>query len=571
MFATSVKGIAARLTKYPYLVLLVLVSALGIAVSAATVLGPGPFLDFWDDFYYVYFSHYIAVQGFQNIVRANFVTEYLLSGIPAIFFRLFGVSLLSEGLFSMFCLVGVIACIFLIAKLLHNELSGIISALSFIFIPLVAAEGAASGDNMAVAFFSTLAVLLLLLGVKEKKRSYYALSGFVGVIGALAGSALNVTIFLFLIPCLLYLLFRDRGREQRLRTVFFFSGILLAVLAAMALGYVLQSDPLIFFATNFGPGSYPVSQSPAFARAVSVLFPQQPAYGSNAQFFWPYELGSGVIYPNVIGFFGYAMAASAIYLLIRKKYKVLVPLAWFGVLFLYLAFGKDSLSLGGYIIFVPRFLIILMPPLSITIGLGLSVLAESLLLNVRRRRASWRSAVSGILMPALTIAYVLLIANSVLLMRFLNYANYVLTYQTSQTASELASLPKNVSIYITTGMSGVPGPSGFPTPNPYGIDNVTEYIRDTSFLYWFSVEDYAGYAIPINYSVIFTNCSAIKGDYVIGVNTTVYENGLPLCSNLEPVFSPQLQQASQTAYSPYYTYYRYVKDNVLFRLYKKVS
>ncbi len=518
-----------------YLLVLALIIALGIALSVKTALGPDAFLDFWDDYYYVFFSHYIANYGFSGIPLGDFATEYILVGVPAMVYKAFGVSILTEGVFSMLCLAGTVITIFMIGKLLHNGLAGIFSALTFVFEPLVAAEGAASGDNMAVVFFITLAILLLLLGAKRKKTMYYFLSGFIGLIGVLAGSPLNLLVFLFLIPYVIYLQLKERNTKQKLHTFAFFAGILLAIALIIVFGFVLQSNPFIYFATNYLPGYLSLSTPPVL-QYISILFPFRPFSGN--WFFWPLIYNfTGEININVIGFFGYAMLASLAYLVAKKKYgSVSLLSAWFGLLFLYLSFGKDSFS-AGYILFVERFTIILLPPIALAIGLALSMIAEDAFKKGKHGRPKRRNILHKSLFVFALTAYAIMVINSLMLMKFISAGNYILTYQYQQVANVLRSLPENASIYIISGLSATPGQKT-EGMNIYGTPTVTSYILDLNFLNWMTLEDYSGYRINANYSAVFSNCSAVMGDYFVVVNTTYYKNNFYMCKNFSIYYSP---------------------------------
>ncbi|MEM3661924.1 MAG: glycosyltransferase family 39 protein [Candidatus Micrarchaeaceae archaeon] len=526
--------------KVKYAILLALIIAAGIALSIKTVLGPGTFLDFWDDTLYIYFSHYIATYGFNNIAVASFATEYILVGVPAIIFKFFGVSLLTEGMFSMLCLTGTIISIFLIGKTLHNEFAGIISALTFILVPLVAAEGAASGDNMAVAFFATLAVLMLLLGAKKKQAIYYLLSGFIGLLGVLAGSPLNLLVFMFLVPYLLFLLFKNRSRVQLRHTLVFIAGMLTAVAVILLCGYILQSEPFTYFITNYIDMQYLTSPTPNFLEYISILFPFKPIYNASpGLLFWPF-VGYfwNLFNPNVIGFFGYAMLASLAYLIIRKQYEVFLPFSWFGLILLYLSFGEDSFS-GAYMLFDVRFTIILIPAMAVIIGLAISKFVETALPKKKPRRIRSQHVFYKAMLLIIILAYAFITANSFLLMNFIHEANYILTYQWAQVANALLSLPQNASIYVVSGLSDNPGMSANQSTGPEGFPNVSSYISNSNFLHLMAIEGYAGYSINANFSEVFSNCSTLKGDYIIGVNAIFYENELPLCSNMSVYFSPE--------------------------------
>ncbi len=531
-------------TKALYAILLALIIVLGITLSIKTALGPNNFLDFWDDSYYIFFSHYIANYGFNKILLANFATEYILVGVPAIIYKLLGVSLLTEGIFSMLCLTGTVITIFMIGKLLHNELAGILSALTFVFVPLVAAEGSASGDNMAVAFFITLAVLLLLLGAKKKKSIYYLLSGFIGLTGVLAGSALNLLVFMFLIPYIIYLLLKERNVEQKLHTLAFFWGMLLAIALIITLGYILQSKPFIYFVTNYYVVKYPASNTPTLLKYIALLFPFPPHSGVPSWFFWPLISGfSNGVDINVIGFFGYAMLASLAYLLAKKKYdSALLLSSWFGLMFMYLSFGKDSFS-GGYMLFVERFTIILLPPMAIIIGLALSMIVEDAFKIGKRGRSKRHVALHKVLFLFAMVAYAIMVINSLMLMKFIHASNYILTYQWQQVANVLLTLPKNASIYFVSGLSAVPGIISNQSLATWGVSSIANFISSQNFLEWMAIEGYGGYKINANYSAVFSNCSDIKGDYFVVINTSYYKNNFYTCNNFSIYYSPVSNQS----------------------------
>lgn len=524
--------------KVQYLALLALITAVGIVLSMVTVLGPNNFIDFWDDSYYVFYSHYIANYGFHNIPFGNFATEYILVGVPAILYKLFGVSLLTEGLLSMFYLVGTVGSVFLISKILHNDLAGILSALTFIFVPLVSMEGAASGDSMAVAFFSAFAVLLLLIGAERRQAIFYAMSGFIGLLGLLAGSALNLLVFLFIIPYLLYLLLKRKDAKQFAYTSIFFAGVVLAIALILLLGYVLQSNPTAYFKTNYS--GYPNSTTPAFIEYIYLLFPLHSVSAGISKSALPFISSVGYSTgPNVIGFFGYATLISGIYLAVRRHYKALIPVAWFGLIFLYLSFGIDTWS-GSWILYVARFSIILIPAMAVIIGIAFSMLIESAMAKRRTRKFPIRRTLSRVALLVVAVAYAILVINALFVTHYVHQANYIMTYQWSQIAKALSTLPQNASIYLASGLSGNPGYNSLKSMYNIEFPSTTAYLQDYNFLEWMAIEAYVGYNANVTYTTIFSNCSDINGDYIIGVNTSFYENNLPSCSNLTVYFSPAL-------------------------------
>ncbi len=544
-----------RLTKKYWIPALMIIAVLGVYLSIKTVLGPGMYLDLMDDVYYLYFSHQITTHGFSNSIYANFLTKYILSGVQALLFRLFGISLFTEGLFSMICLIGTIICIFFIAKILDGTFAGLISACTFIFVPLIAAEGAASGDNMPVAFFATLAVLLILLGIRKKQIGYYALSGFIGLTGILGGSVLNFTVFMFLIPYLTYVFVKNRNKVQLIRSFAFLLGMVLAVAMIFTLGYLLQSNAMAYFITHFQnngrPGTYISSSTPGIGAFLSLLLPLHDAYNNvSYPFFWPFvsEFGdfskfSLNVYPNIIGFFGYAMIISIVFLVIlsikQKQYAALIPIAWFLLLSAYMSFGVDSLPFNGYMLFLPRFMIIVIPPLSIIIGIAISKGLNEIIKHKKGRKSIPLS--SKALLMVIIFGYMLLIANAILLMGAIHQENGILTDGWSQISKAIAALPKNATIYIVSGLNKTDVIQ--PALNPDEFTSVYQSINTFNFLYWMIIESYANYKVNVNYSTIFDNCSSLTGNYIIGIYSVPYDNKVLSCTNLHVVFSPNLSQS----------------------------
>ena len=552
-------------SRFIYLIILALIIIAGIVISINTVVGPNYFIDFWDDYYYVFFSNYISQYGFQNILLASFDTEYILVGIPSIIYKLFGVSSITEGAYSMLCLAGTLITVFFIGKLLHNELAGLMSSLTLIFIPLVSAEGATSGDNIAVAFFVSLSVLLFLIGVKSDKAKYYACSGFIGFIGILGSSPLELFVFIFLVPYLIYLLVKKSSKRQNLNTFAFFIGILIAALLALFLGYILQSNPLMYFITNYHNVNYPTSNTPSFYNYISMLFPFEFIWGIPNLLFSPIVLTPpNLVNINLIGFFGYAMLLSVLYLLLKKRYKdSLIPLLWFVLIFVYLSFGTDSLS-GGFMGFAERFAIILMPALSLVIGIALSIVIEEAFRPKKHKAYKRKNILNKAILIIAIFGYAFIIINAFLLDEFVHAGNYAATYQFQQIANNLLHLPKNSSIYIVSGLSSIPGVESNSAIEMYGLPNVSDFLLNQDFLYWIAVESYASYKININYSSVFSTCNSLKGDYIVAINNSFYKNEVGMCKNVSLYYSP-IPNASIINYveSMGHSYFIFPKDEVV--------
>jgi len=134
-----------------------------------------------------------------------FTTKFLLLGVPAFFYSLFGVNAISINMFDFICLVGSLLSIFCIGSLLSSQRSGVISALMFAFVPMVILETDSAGDGLPLVLFSSLAVLSLLFAIRRRNEPYYALSSFVIFLGALAS---NDEVFITLISIFLFLCYQ---------------------------------------------------------------------------------------------------------------------------------------------------------------------------------------------------------------------------------------------------------------------------------------------------------------------------------------------------------------------------
>ncbi len=537
-----------RSEKATYYLLLLAIVVLGIWICINTILGPNAVLSGSDDFFNLLHANIVVHHGFNTayLAPSTFSTSYIFDGAPALFMALFGGNLITESMLDIICLVGTIIVVFYTAKLLQDNIAGIFAALTFVFIPIVAAEGATAGNCMPVAFFASLAVLMLLLGVKMKRTSYYTLSGFFGFLGALAGSVETFVVFAFLIPALAFLLFKSKEERQRGRTLWFFAGIALAIFLIMVLGYVLQSNPLMYFIYNLGNGSYPPVAQPNANIMIGQIFPDRATYILDSLQFSLTKISDAAdnyatIY--LFGLFGYVMLAGTAYLLLRKRYAVLLPLVWFAALFLYLAYGKSNLMFTGYIKFYPRFMTVLAPPIAVAIGMAMG---EFVRVQTRKKNGKDRKkffVYSTILLLIVFCAYFFVVINSLSIMNILHKYNYIETFQVSQTASVLSNVSKSIPIYVVSGLNKTPGNVGLEINNSFGSLTAKDFISTLNQEYGIGIDAYAGFDENINYSAVFDNCSALRYGYIVWVYSTSYTNKLQTCGNLTAIFVPSLNES----------------------------
>ncbi len=527
---------------------LLLIIAFGVAISIRTTLGPNMLLGNSDDFYTLADANIIAHHGFSQdyLGLAPFSVSYLFEGVPAFFMAVFGSGLISESMLGIISLIGTMVAIFLIGKNLKDERAGLIAALAFVLVPLIAAQGATPGNGIPNAFMTTLAVLFLLLGIKKKEYTYYAASGFVGFVGAIVGSVEVLIVLVFLVPVLMYLLLKDRGREQIIRTASFFAGILLGILFVAVLSYVLQSNPSLYFIHTFGLGTYLISKQPEIGIILPQLLPTNSTYLYNALTFSgnTFNVVSGAIPTfyegELFSLWGYALIAGSLYLLVKRRRYAAFAFSWFMMIFLFLSFGKDDLSLMGYMAYNTKFLPIMVPPMAVMVGLALSDFIDAKILQKAKSGKSKSPLLWGIPVLLVSLACLMIIANSFNMMGYLHEVNNVELYTTTQMANFLSGLPKSASVYVVSGLEnnggnvGASGSSG-------GIDPGT--IRMINYLAWTSIEPYGRFDLNLNYSSVFEDCEDLNGNYFLSFGYATTEKELEKCNNLADVFTPEFNSS----------------------------
>jgi hypothetical protein len=147
-------------------------------------------------------------------------------------------------------------------------------------------------------------------------------------------------------------------------------------------------------------------------------------------------------YPTALsnGLFGYFAVASAVYLLIRRNTRFLIPGFWFVSTFLYMGLGTVSLTqyvpIGiGYV----RFMLIALPALGPIIGFGI---ADALDL-VKGKPMIHRSVVSIILIALVGVLFL----NSLVIIQYINLSQSKYVYPLIQIGNFAKTLPANAILY----------------------------------------------------------------------------------------------------------------------------
>jgi|GEM_PF-1479200 len=166
----------------------------------------------------------------------------------ALFYALFGVSMLTSSLWDIICFIGSIIIAFLIGRKLHSSTAGLIAALSLAFIPNAAMLAPTISDDITSMFFVGLVFLFYLYGKEKNSRLYYFLSGAFFVWSILItpeALLVDFAIVLFVITELI-------RRKVKLDKIFLFTiyGMIFAGLLLMLFNYINCGNPLITLTVN---------------------------------------------------------------------------------------------------------------------------------------------------------------------------------------------------------------------------------------------------------------------------------------------------------------------------------
>ncbi len=537
------KGKKEASTTHVYYLLAVMVFAVAMALYFDTGVSQ---YNTWDIFDYVFSSHIISVYGMRAGLKylmalggpvwdAFFANEYILLWIPSLFYNLLGVNVLSVSLYGILCLVGVVAALFWIGRTIYSPRAGILSALAFACIPAVVLEVGSAGDGLAVAFFSSVTVLAALEADRRGKNYLYAIPGILAAIGAMAGSVEVFIAMVFLLLLMTYRTVRRHGKARRaaarglgMLVIGAAAGALLIFLA----GLVLVGNYYAFFGAggSYTPiNTYFVQRIPPLSGVIEGIFPTYYGYSYSLSWVWPYaafdpaqatkilwpygiaETGSPYI-RNVIGFFGYLMVACAAYLAYRRRWEMLLPLAWLVVVLGYLSFGISG-GLHNFIGLDPRLFIAAMPPLALVIGVGIDCVIADASLRIRVSKLPLRV----VLYACIAVALLLILSTTVYLVEFYNQTYAAQLYPWVQAGRFVAGLPRNTTVYIVSIVLN----ASYPAAVAQGNNTVAREIEAINVDNMEAVGFYSGYGYNFNYSYLYSNCSAIKtGSYLLVFNDT---------------------------------------------------
>lgn len=370
----------ARESKAYYLILLAIV-AFALAYSIIFTDGPSYF---GDDVTYLNLA-YNVIHG--SFVQSNYIFSVrLMQILPiALFYKLFGVSILTDSAWDITCFIGIIIVSFLMAKELFNNLAGAIAATLAAFFPLVVVYSSTISEDIPLAFLTSFALLSILYAQRRGSGRWYFLSGILLVAAFLTSpeaAAVGVIVVLYLIIEII------RKKIKVDKTLAHFAwGIAIALIVLMAFNYLNTNNPLITFDVNLhfysavgGNNTIPSTNvDPMFY--FNVMFPYHLYYelpfllqGMPLQNLSNYIASSDQ--NTSTGFYFYALVAAMLYLIATRERKAYFALFFLITGFLYLEFGPMHVSLFPFEYLLSyrldRFLMIIAVPVVVTLGIAVA-------------------------------------------------------------------------------------------------------------------------------------------------------------------------------------------------------
>ncbi|MGC8538095.1 MAG: ArnT family glycosyltransferase [Candidatus Micrarchaeia archaeon] len=490
----------------------------------------GPSYDGWDSYYYSLYAHNVNSFGYQSLPLTAFTTKYIMILWITLFYRVFGANLFADGFFGMPILAATAILVYLIGKERSGKVAGLLSALFVCFMPIILILSSSGGDDIFVAMFTTLSMATFVYGIERDSRLLYALAGFLGVVGATGSSVEEFMIFVVMLPIIVFYMFKRRNLKQFFLVLFFAAGIILGVLAIMAMGSALMDNPLAYFDARFAGSTYLASisnNSPSAGFFMAYLFhyPFNNLYNIGAPYSFPKSI---LINPalqydgvpsgyNYFGYFGIAALISSAYLLLKRRYRSFVILFWFYALLLYLFFGTVSYRSYTFIFPLKRFLIILAPPMALTVGIAAAEAYGALSVKAREHRLNKKRALlhKYVLSTLLSVAIAFILINSLIDVPYMKSNNYIISEYFRDLGALILQIPAHSNIYLMTGLYN------------RNATNVSKErsgsVLDFNSLYLAEMGIYSSYARDINDTLLKPpECNNISNSsYFIIINSSM--------------------------------------------------
>ncbi|MHB1830302.1 MAG: glycosyltransferase family 39 protein [Candidatus Micrarchaeaceae archaeon] len=342
-----------------------------------------------DDASYVQYIPSILSGSFREGI--NIFSIRLLMDLPlAMFVGLLGYTDLGAGAWALISYLAIMPLIYLIGKELRDARAGLIAALMFSFYPLILKFNSSPDPMLPMALFLSLSLFFFVRGKKIGSAKYYWLSGAAAFVATLA----NPIAYLYILFYAFYIAAASIYESMKKGSISFDSKqlyLFLGVITAIALlGYanLVLANGNPFFELNMTNSYYSAAGGP------DQIFYTNPSLTYYINGYFPYGIipflsgnqsissnSSNIVQDifslqqvqlNDVGFFGYFIAASGIYLLARRKKKAYFAILFASFIVAYMEFGSMSITHYFPIYKLMRFAVVVAVPLMLVMGFALS-------------------------------------------------------------------------------------------------------------------------------------------------------------------------------------------------------
>lgn len=464
---------------------LLLAAIMLFALVYSIVFDGGPSF-FGDDTAYTGLAASIVQSGFRE--SSYIFSIRLLQLFPiALFYKLFGISMLSSSAWCIASFLGLILVAFFLGKELYNEKAGLIASLLMLFFPLVVQLSATISDDIPMAFLVSLSMLALLYGQRRNSKEGYFAAGALLLASFLAtpeGIIVTMVAFSYLFIEIV------RGKiylfKKKSKLMYFFFGLIAALAVLSVVNYALSGNPFITFTvtSHFYSAVGQQNTIPSTNTDLNYYIANMFQYGilstlrksvnttslSPIVSFIQLQL-HGDSANNTSGYFFYAFVLAAIYLLVRREKSAYFPLFWFAVGFGYLEFGPMHVSLSPFVYLLAyrleRFLTVIATPTVLVIAVAAAKAADA--------KKDWNKAIH---IAFCVTGIALLIFTAIPINLFWVNSLYASRYDQLQIAKYLNKLPNTTTIYGSGAFSLVLADMGYSNLSRYYVYDSIKYCSE---------------------------------------------------------------------------------------------
>jgi len=195
-----------------------------------------------DDIDYIFSAHEVANGRYYPLYGGSINAIRSMMTIPiALFFELFGVSILTAAIYPLLCSLITIIATFYIGKILVNYKVGLFSAFILSFFPVDVAYSTQLVPTTPVTMFITIGLLLFLYGEKtQKKKTKIFFFTLTGILMGLSYLVNIITLIIIIGFALSYFLFKRKIKKEYLLVIL---GFLLVFSGEALFMYINTQNP----------------------------------------------------------------------------------------------------------------------------------------------------------------------------------------------------------------------------------------------------------------------------------------------------------------------------------------